>query len=56
MTTGIVKMVLSVIAISSLGCVSARGPDADRHAKLLIHLTVEGALFSAYSQSGSGHW
>ena len=33
------------------GCYSARGPDADRHAKLLIHLAVEGLLFGAYSQT-----
>jgi len=31
-------------------CQSARGPDADRHAKLLIHLAVEGSLLDAYSQ------
>jgi hypothetical protein len=30
-------------------CQSARGPDADRHAKLLIHLAVEGSLLDAYS-------
>jgi len=28
------------------------GSDADRHAKLLIHLAMEGALFDAYSQLG----
>ena len=28
-----------------------RGPDADRRAKLLIHLAVEGALLGAYSQA-----
>jgi hypothetical protein len=31
------------------GCESARGPDADRRAKLLIRLAMEGALFDAYS-------
>ena len=30
-----------------------RGPDADRHAKLLIHLAVEGSLFGASSQPRS---
>src|ERR1700680_2110683 len=29
------------------------GPDADRRAKLLICLAVEGALLDAYSQSGT---
>jgi hypothetical protein len=37
--------------LSGLWCQSARGPDADRRAKLLIHLAVEGALLGAYSQS-----
>jgi hypothetical protein len=31
-------------------CESAWGPDADRHAKLLIHLAVEGSTLNAYSQ------
>ena len=31
-------------------CESARGPDADRHAKPLIHLAVEGSLVGAYLQ------
>jgi putative tryptophan/tyrosine transport system substrate-binding protein len=30
-------------------CQSARGPDADRHAKLSIHPPMEGSLFDAYS-------
>jgi hypothetical protein len=30
-------------------CESARGPDAHRHANLLIHLAVEEALLDAYS-------
>jgi hypothetical protein len=39
-------------AIARLGaCESARGPDADRHVKLLIQFAVEGALSGAYSQS-----
>ena len=42
-------------AIARLGtCESARGPDADRHVKLLIQFAVEGSLSGAYSQdSGS---
>ena len=40
-------------AIPQLGaCESARGPDADRHVKLLIQFVVEGSLSGAYSQ----HW
>jgi len=31
-----------------LGCESAWGPDADRHAKLLIQLAVEGSTLNAY--------
>jgi hypothetical protein len=31
-------------------CESARGPDADRHVKLLIQFAVEGSLSGAYSQ------
>src|ERR1700682_3705029 len=31
-------------------CSSARGPDADRRAKLLIHLATEGSLLDAHSQ------
>ena len=39
--------------IARLGaCESARGPDADRHVKLLIQFAVEGSLSGAYSQSG----
>ena len=38
-------------AIARLGtCKSARGPDADRHVKLLIQFAVEGSLSGAYSQ------
>ena len=38
-------------AIARLGaCESARGPDADRHVKLLIQFAVEGSLSGAYSQ------
>jgi hypothetical protein len=38
-------------AIAQLGaCESARGPDADRHVKLLIQFTVGGSLSGAYSQ------
>lgn len=33
------------------GCESARGPDADRNAKLLIHLAWEGSLVGAYSHN-----
>jgi hypothetical protein len=32
-------------------CGSAWGPDGDRHAKLLIHLAVEGSTLNAYSHS-----
>jgi hypothetical protein len=40
-------------AIARLGtCESARGPDADRHVKLLIQFAVEGSLSGAYSQQG----
>ena len=40
-------------AIARLGaCESARGPDADRHVKLLIRFAVEGSLSGAYSQLG----
>jgi hypothetical protein len=39
-------------AIARLGaCESARGPDADRHVKLLIQFAVEGSLSGAYSQA-----
>jgi hypothetical protein len=34
----------------SFTCKSAWGPDADRRAKLLICLTVEGSFLDAYSQ------
>jgi hypothetical protein len=41
-------------------CESARGPDADRHVKLLIQFAVEGSLSGAYSQrsllSASNAW
>ena len=38
-------------AIARLGtCESARGPDADRHVKLLSQFAVEGSLSGAYSQ------
>jgi hypothetical protein len=41
-------------AIARLGaCESARGPDADRHVKLLIQFAVEGSLSGAYSHRGS---
>jgi hypothetical protein len=36
---------------SGYGCESARGPDADRHPKLLIHLAWKGSLFGAFSQA-----
>jgi len=37
-------------AIAPLGtCESARGPDADRHVKLLSQFAVEGSLSGAYS-------
>ena len=35
-----------------MDCESARGPDADRHAKILIHLAMEGSTLNAYSQLG----
>ena len=35
-------------------CELARGPDADRHAKLLIHLAMEGSTLNAYLQSTDG--
>jgi len=39
-------------AIARLGtCESARGPDADRHVKLLIQFAVEGSLSGAYSHT-----
>ena len=42
-------------AIARLGtCESARGPDADRHVKLLSQFAVEGSLSGAYSQCGRG--
>jgi hypothetical protein len=41
-------------AIARLGtCESARGPDADRHVKLLIQFAVEESLSVAYSQPGA---
>jgi hypothetical protein len=37
-------------AIARLGaCESARGPDADRHVKLLIQFAVKGSLSGTYS-------
>src|SRR5258708_6792933 len=40
-------------AIARLGsCESVRGPDADRHVKLLSQLAVEGSLSGSYSQLG----
>src|SRR6266700_6516571 len=39
-------------AIARLGtCESARGPDADRHVKLLSQFAVEGSLSGAYAHS-----
>ena len=38
-----------ICAGSNTQSYSAWGPDADRHAKPLIHLAVEGALLGAYS-------
>jgi hypothetical protein len=35
------------------GCSPAWGPDADRRAKLLIYLTVEGSFLDAYSHLAS---
>jgi hypothetical protein len=34
-------------------CESARGSDADRRAKMLIHFAIEGSLFGAHSQSAT---
>src|SRR5437762_9553472 len=43
-------------AIARLGaCESARGPDADRHVKLLIQFAVEGSLSGAHSQSANAN-
>ena len=40
-------------AIARLGaCELARGPDADRHVKLLIQFAVEGSLSGAYLHLG----
>ncbi|MEO8831487.1 MAG: hypothetical protein ABI407_04380 [Bradyrhizobium sp.] len=36
--------------VTAAECKSAWGPDADRHGKSLIHLTLEGACFGAYLQ------
>ena len=39
-------------AIARLGaCKLARGPDADRHVKLLIQFAVKGSLSGAYSHN-----
>src|SRR6266511_1091051 len=44
--------IAAVAAIARLGaCESARGPDADRHVKLLIQWAVEGSLPGVYLQS-----
>ncbi len=44
----------SIKALASTAeCQSAWGPGADRHAKLLIRLAVEGALLDAYSHSAA---
>jgi len=40
---------LVVETIAKIRCESARGPDADRHVKLLIQFAVEGSLSGAYS-------
>ena len=41
-------------AIARLGaCESARGPDADRHVKLLIQFAVKGSPSGAYSHLGA---
>src|SRR5881396_2769137 len=43
-------------AIARLGaCESARGPDADRHVKLLIQFAVEGSPSGAHSQSANAN-
>ena len=43
----------SAARIARLGaCESARGPDADRHVKLLIQFAVEGSHSGAYPQRG----
>src|SRR2546423_3650262 len=43
----------SAARIARLGArESARGPDADRHVKLLIQFAVEGSLSGAYSHIG----
>ena len=39
------------ITFEAFRCKSARGPDADRHVKLLIQFAVEGSLSGAYSQT-----
>src|SRR5450432_2878096 len=49
-TRGPFRRSLSAIAVQ--GCESARGPDADRHVKLLIQFAVVGSLSGAYSQIG----
>jgi hypothetical protein len=42
----------SAARIARLGaCESARGPDADRHVKLLSQFAVEGSLSGAYSHA-----
>ena len=45
----------SAARIARLGaCESARGPDADRHVKLLIQFPVKGSLSGAYSHDCAG--
>jgi hypothetical protein len=39
----------SDFARAKLGCESARGPDADRHAKVLIIIRLRGSTFDAWS-------
>jgi len=39
--------------LSKDDCESARGPNADRRAKLLIYQAVEGSTLNAYSQSAA---
>jgi two-component sensor histidine kinase len=41
------------VADREAACESARGPDADRHVKLLIQFAVEGSLSGAYSHEAA---
>jgi hypothetical protein len=43
------------VCTESLILLSGAGPDADRHAKPLIYLAVEGSLLGAYSQAAMEH-